>query len=97
MLSFKIIVKSSAQEDALFNASNTIPQLVTPSPITGMISNFSFFIFLEAEKPKANDKAVPACPAINGSQGLSSGLGKPLIPFFVLRVEKKSLLPFIIL
>ena len=45
----------------------------------------------------AKERNGPACPAMKGSQGLSSGFGKPLIPFFFLSVEKKFLLPFIIL
>ena len=96
-LSFKITIKLVLDEPAWFRASNAIPPVKAPSPITAITEYFSFFKSLALAIPIAADIDVLLCPVLKQSVGDSLVLGKPAIPFNFLKVLSDSFLPFNIL
>ena len=59
-----------------------MPPVNAPSPMMATTLPGSPLIFLARAMPMATDSAVLPWPAINASQSLSAGLGKPEMPSF---------------
>ena len=97
LLSFNTTMKLVSRVDALFNASYAIPPVREPSPMTDtMVSeppdkSRAFTI------PSPADMEVELCPVSKQSQSLSFRLGKPLMPWYFLKVSNPSFLPVRIL
>ena len=96
-LSFKITVSFVSLLPASFNASNAIPPVSAPSPITHIIELFSCFMSLAFAIPNAIDIDVLLCPVLKQSVSDSSSFGNPAIPPDVLKVFSSSFLPVKIL
>ena len=98
LLSFKMTKRSASATPAWFMASNAIPAVMDPSPITATDFLSSSPLCLAAMAiPKAAEIEVDECPTPNVSYSLSLLLGKPLKPPYFLLVGKLSLLPVKIL
>ncbi|MNX61519.1 hypothetical protein D3C86_924530 [compost metagenome] len=81
-LSFKITNRLDLEIPAWFNASNDIPPVKAPSPITAICClSFSPFIWEATAIPKAAEIDVEECPTPKASYSDSKRLGKPEIPF----------------
>ena len=57
-LSFRIINISSLISPAWFKASNAIPAVIAPSPITATVLRFLFSFLADTDKPSAADIEV---------------------------------------
>ena len=80
-LSFKMTISREFFDPALFKASNAMPALIDPSPITLMTLFFLYSRSRPAAMPAAAEMDVELCPAPNGSYSLSDRFVKPDRPF----------------
>jgi hypothetical protein len=79
-LSFKITSKSAPDAPALFRASNAMPALIAPSPITATTARFSPLRRAATAMPSAAEIEVEECAVPNASYSLSLRRGKPAMP-----------------
>ena len=96
-LSFNITVILVLLQPASFNASNAIPPVKAPSPITAITELSSPFMSLALAIPNATEIEVLLCPVLKLSVSDSLLFGKPAIPFNFRKVFNCSLLPVMIL
>ena len=96
-LSFKTTITLVLELPIWFNASNAIPPVRAPSPITAITECFSFFISLAFAIPIAADIDVLLWPVLKQSVSDSFVFGKPAIPFSFLILFSSAFLPFNIL
>ena len=96
-LSFKITVRPVLLHPASFRASNAIPPVNAPSPITATTELFFPWISLALAIPKAAEIDVLLCPVLKQSFSFSFVFGKPAIPSSFLSVFNSSFLPVNIL
>ena len=96
-LSFKITVIFDLLAPASFSASNAIPPVRAPSPITAITLFLSFRISLARAIPSATDIDVLLWPVLKQSASDSQVFGKPAIPSLVLIFLNSSFLPVNIL
>ena len=80
-----------------FKASNAIPPVSAPSPITAITLWFSPFISLALAIPKATEIDVLLCPVLKLSYMLSFVFGNPANPSIFLKVSSLFFLPVKIL
>ncbi|MNI37098.1 hypothetical protein D3C73_911720 [compost metagenome] len=92
-----ITIISVLLSPASFNASNAIPPVRAPSPITATTLFFLPKTSLALAIPNAAEIEVEECPVSKESYILSPLLGKPLSPSKVLNLSNFSFLPVKIL
>ncbi len=88
---------SASVTPAWFIASNAIPAVMAPSPITATDLRFSPLYFAAMAIPSAADMEVDEWPTPKVSYSLSLRFGKPLKPLYLRLVLKLSLRPVSIL
>ena len=71
---------TSSCTPALFIASNAMPAVIEPSPITAMPKRFSPFVRAPSAMPSAAEIEVLECAVPKVSYGDSSRFGKPEMP-----------------
>ena len=76
-LSFRTTTMRVFLSPALFSASNAIPALIDPSPMTATTLFFRPRMSRATAMPTAAETDVELCPAPNASNGLSERFGKP--------------------
>ena len=96
-LSFNMTIILVFEAPALFIASNDMPALTAPSPITAITLSDLFESLFASAIPNAEDIDVELCAAPNGSYSLSNLFVKPERPPPCLKVLILSFLPVNIL
>ena len=96
-LSFNITISLVLLLPASSKASNAIPPVRAPSPITAITWFSCFFKSLALAIPSAAEIEVLLWPVLNSSYIDSFVFGKPAIPFKLLKVFIFSFLPVSIL
>ncbi|MNT13741.1 hypothetical protein D3C72_1487220 [compost metagenome] len=97
-LSFKITSRlTSSCTPALFIASNAMPAVIEPSPITAIACSGSPLILAACAMPSAAEIDVDECAVPKVSYSLSSRFGKPEMPSFWRKVCMRSRRPVSIL
>ena len=71
---------TSSSTPPLFSASNAMPAVIAPSPMTAMPMAFSPLSLLATAMPSAAEIDVLECAVPNVSYGDSSRFGKPEMP-----------------
>ena len=70
-------MSASACTPALFSASNAMPAVIAPSPMTAIALRFSPFSLAATAMPSAAEIEVDECAVPKVSYSLSSRRGKP--------------------
>ena len=97
-LSFRITSRfMSSCTPALFSASNAMPAVIAPSPITATAWRFSPSVLAASAMPSAAEIEVDECAVPKVSNGLSSRRGKPEMPASWRSVSMRSRRPVSIL